>query len=77
MLLGFFHMLAFVCELFLYNLMISALATELFMLWLCFYCFMTMNNIVLYVYIAILFLSGGFGVLSILQAGGWFIIYIA
>ena len=38
---------------------------------------MTFSSMVMYAYIGFLFLGAGLGVLSIFNAGGWFIIYIA
>ena len=77
MALGGFHIIALVCEIFLYNFMFSAIFSEAFYLWLCFYAFMSFSSMVIYAYIGFLFLGGGMGVLSIFNAGGWFLIYIA
>ena len=76
LLLGAFHGVALCCDIFLYSTMFSAIFSEIFYAWLCFYCFMTFSSMAIYIYIGLLFVGSGMGILSIFSAGGWFLIYI-
>ena len=76
MVLGFLHLLSIVVELFLYNIAISMIFTELVYLWLAYYCYMTMSPGFLWAYIVLLLIGTGIGVLGVLSIGGWFLVYI-
>ena len=79
MLLAFFlfHLVCIFLEIFMYNLLISMIFTEAFYAWLAYFCFMTMMSTAIYIYIGLLFLAAGLGILNIFAVGGWFLIYIA
>ena len=70
------HMGFMACELLLYNLMVSLLFSECVYMWLCYFCYQTMNTVAIYAYIVVLGLACPLGVLNLLGTGGWFIIYL-
>lgn len=51
------HCLMLVLELFFYNLLLTMVLTEIFYLWLCYYCYMTLSKCPLICYIVSVALS--------------------
>ena len=77
MIMGGYHVICVMAETFLYNFMISAIVTEVFYAWVCYFAFMTFSSCIMYTYIGLLFLGAGMGILNIFNAGGWFLVFIA
>ena len=72
-----FHSLCLVFEVLIYYFLFAFFVGECFKFWLCYYCFMTMNNVALYSYVLCLFLAALGGALSIFDVGIWFPIFAA
>ena len=72
----FAHIVFLACEIFLYNTSIALIFSELFYCWLNYFAYQTMNSVALYLYIVVLGLACGLGVLQLLSVGAWFLIYL-
>ena len=72
-----FHTLCMVLEVLIYWFMFAFFVGECFKFWLCYYCYMTLNNVALYGYVIALFLAAIGGVFSIFDVGIWFPIFAA
>ena len=56
-------------EIFCYNMLVTMVISEIFYLWLVYYCFMTLNECATYSYVALMFMAPVTGVFRVLDVG--------
>lgn len=63
------HTVFLMADMFLYNLNFVMIITELFYLWLCYFCYMTLKNYAFYAYISLLAFSPIYSFWTLLNIG--------
>lgn len=73
---GIVHAASIFLEILLYGIPISMIFSEVVFLWLTYWCYMQMSSFMIWLYIVLFAIGTAYGVFSIFDVGGWFIIYI-
>jgi hypothetical protein len=69
----FFHLLFAFLEVFLYDIQISLIGAELFYMWVCYYCYMTLNKCTCFFYVFLMFVAPVSGIIALFKVGSGFL----